>query len=609
MSTFAHPMPFGASPEYGGVRFRLWAPAARTVDVVLENSPNPQVVTMAPQDDGWFETLTALAHADTRYRYRIDGHTLVPDPASRFQPQDVDGPSQVVDPRAYAWRHSAWQGRPWHEAVLYELHVGAFTRDGTYEGVASGLDHLVALGATAIELMPLADFAGRRNWGYDGVLPFAPDCVYGTPIELKALIDAAHGRGLMVFLDVVYNHLGAAGNYLSLYAPQFFTDRFATPWGTAIDFSERQVRDFFIHNALYWLDEYRFDGLRLDAVHAIRDPSTPDILEELAATVHEHCGEKRHVHLVLENDRNAAHYLRRTESGRPRAYVAQWNDDIHHALHVLATGEKSGYYADYADRPVDHLARCLAEGFAYQGEPSRHRDGRARGEPSADLPPTAFVAFLQNHDQVGNRAFGERIATLANRDPLRAIVAVMLLAPSPPLLFMGEEWGNTQPFPFFCDFHEPLAKAVREGRRREFARFPEFRDESARSGIPDPNADATFAAAVLDWDRIDREPHAEWLAFYRSLLALRRDEIAPRLANLRGNSGSFRRFDRGGLAVHWILDGAVLALRANLADCGCRGMVPTNGRSLYATHPDVVGEWPPWFVAWSVLPAASCTTG
>ena len=353
-------------------------------------------------------------------------------------------------------------------------------------GVIDKLDHLATLGVTAIELMPVADTPGRRNWGYDGVCLFAPQSAYGRPEELKALVDAAHGRGLMVFLDVVYNHFGPEGNYLHVYAPQFFTDRYHTPWGAAINFDGgfRPVRDFFIENALYWLEEYHLDGLRLDAVHAIRDNSTPDILVELAETVRRRVGTGRQVHLVLENDDNASRYLERDRDDRPRWYTAQWNDDAHHALHVLLTGEDAGYYGDYSDAPARHLGRTLAEGFAYQGEASPHRGGSPRGTPSKRLPATAFVPFLQNHDQVGNRAFGDRISTLADADAVRAAVAVLLLAPSPPLLFMGEEWAARQPFPFFCDFGPDLADKVREGRRREFARFHAIPRRSRASTDP-----------------------------------------------------------------------------------------------------------------------------
>ncbi len=306
----------------------------------------------------------------SRYRFRIDGDLLVPDPASRFQPESVDGPSEVIDPRAFEWADQGWRGRAWEEAILYELHVGAFTERGDFAGVAQRLDHLVALGVTAVELMPVAECPGEFNWGYDGVYPFAPERCYGRPEDLKALVEAAHARGLMLLLDVVYNHFGPQGNHLPRYAEPFFTKRHRTPWGAAIDFEgeqSRTVRDFFIHNALYWLEEYHFDGLRLDAVHAIHDSSKPDILTELAEAVHERLGH-REVHLVLENDRNEARRLERDAQGRAPLYSAQWNDDIHHTLHVLLTGERKGYYADYAERPIRQLGRCLATGFAYQGE-------------------------------------------------------------------------------------------------------------------------------------------------------------------------------------------------------------------------------------------------
>ncbi len=599
-----HAMPFGAEVTDEGVRFRLWAPAAREVEVVLEEA-DPRCVAMDPARDGWFETTVREARAGTLYRYRIDGRIEVPDPASRFQPEDVHGPSAVVDPDSYIWTNSAWTGRPWHEAVIYELHVGAFSPQGTFDGVRERLDHLVDLGVTAIELMPVADFSGKRNWGYDGVLPFAPDSSYGTPEDLKRLIDTAHGRGLMMFLDVVYNHFGPDGNYLHAYAPQFFTDRFETPWGAAIDFSRREVRDFFIHNALYWLEEFRFDGLRLDAVHAIVDESSPDILEELAETVHGHFGDGRLVHLVLENEHNAAHRLERDTKGNPRHYVAQWNDDIHHALHVLATGESAAYYTDFAERPLDHLVRCLTEGFAFQGESFSPREGAGRGEPSAHLPATAFLSFIQNHDQVGNRAFGERISALAEPDVLRALTAVMLLASSPPLLFMGEEWAAAEPFLFFCDFDDELSVAVREGRRREFAKFPEFRDENARERIPDPTAESTFVRSRLDWDQVGVSSHAAWLDHYRNLLLVRRQEVIPRLVGQQGNAAAARRFGTGGLQVDWRMgDGSRLILLANLADG--ETPVPTDGiggRLIFATPAEAAtaiesGSLPSWSVAW-----------
>ena len=597
--------PFGTAMVDGGVRFRLWAPAAGRVDLRL-TAPAPQTIAMTAVGHGWYEVTTDTAGPGSRYQFVIDGGIAVPDPASRFQPDDVHAASAVVAPDAFVWVHNDWPGRPWHETVLYELHVGTFSPEGTFAGVERRLGHLADLGVTAIELMPINDFSGRRNWGYDGVLPYAPDSAYGTPDDLKHLVDAAHSHGLMMFLDVVYNHFGPDGNYLHLYAPPFFTNRHATPWGAAIDFSCREVRDFFIHNALYWLEEFRFDGLRLDAVHAIADDSMPDFLTELADRVNRRFAGRRQVHLVLENDDNAAHYLSRQIGGAPRHYVAQWNDDIHHTLHVLATGERSGYYADYADDPIGHLGRCFGEGFAYQGESSRYRDGRRRGEPAAHLPPSAFVAFLQNHDQVGNRALGERISVLTSEPVRKALLATLLLAPNPPMLFMGEEWGTTQPFPFFCDFRDELADSVREGRCREFARFAAVRNEAARARIPDPNAPGTFDRAVLDWSALGRDPHARWLAFYQTLLALRQREIVPRLARLAAKERRWDRCAGRGLVVAWpFVDGSELKLLANFGDTEILGCPPPPGRLLFATSDEAVAAahrsiLPRWSAIWSL---------
>ena len=606
-----HHMPFGAELQTDGrVRFRLWAPAAGQVELCLEEETGKTSFPMAAEAEGWFTLVTERAAVGTRYRYRIDGGLCVPDPASRFQPADVHGPSQVLDPEDWRWQDGDWRGRPWQEAVIYELHVGAFSAEGSFAGVRERLDYLVELGVTAIELMPLADFPGTRNWGYDGVLPFAPDSSYGSPDDLKDLIQTAHRKGLMVFLDVVYNHFGPDGNYLHVYAPQFFNARHHTPWGAAINFDgpdSATVRSFFIHNALYWLEEYHLDGLRLDAVHAIMDDSSPDIMEELAAAVHQGPGRERPVHLVLENVRNAARYLRRDESGRPRQYAAQWNDDIHHALHILLTSESDGYYADYADRPIWYLGRCLAEGFGYQGEASAYRAGAARGEPSRTLPPSAFVSFLQSHDQVGNRAFGERIAALADAVPLQAAVAILLLAPAPPLLFMGEEFAARQPFLFFCDFGADLAAAVTAGRRREFARFERFVDPAVRETIPDPNAPATFDRCKLDWANLRETPHHDSLKFYRALLTLRR-QIVPRLAGIQGEAAEFRPLGETGLRVQWRLgDGSALILLTNLGTAPlpvAAAELPC-GDPLYLHPPDLSAGLaahclPPWSVAWFI---------
>jgi maltooligosyltrehalose trehalohydrolase len=603
---FAYAMPFGAEClDDGGVRFRLWAPDAERVTLQLEGVPGRGEVPLPAGEGGWREAIVAEAAAGCRYRFRIGDGLAVPDPASRFQPEDVHGPSEVIDPRAYRWACSDWRGRPWEETVLYELHVGTFTPEGTFRAAIEHLDELAALGVTAIELMPVADFPGGRDWGYDGVALFAPDSAYGRPDDLKALIDAAHARRLMVFLDVVYNHFGPEGNYLGLYAGRFFDAERHTPWGAAIDFAHKAwVRRFFVDNALYWLDEYRFDGLRFDAVHAIDDPSSPDIIEEIAAAVRARVPADRHVHLVLENDDNVARCLRRDDGGRPVRYVAQWNDDIHHALHVLLTGEGGGYYAEYAEGPARWLARCLAEGFAWQGEPSVYRSGAGRGEPSAHLPPTAFVSFLQNHDQIGNRAFGERLAELAPPEALRAGLAMLLLAPAVPLLFMGEEWGSRRPFLFFCDLGGDLRAAVRDGRRREFAGFPAFAAPEARARIPDPTAEETFVRSRLDRSEAEAPEHAAILAWTRRLLALRHREIVPRLAGTTGGAGRVLGILDRALTVTWTLgDGSRLSLRANLAATAAPASslpVPT-GRLLLTTHPgDDTALLLPWSVIWTL---------
>lgn len=573
---FMHSMPFGAEIEMDTVRFRLWAPDQDTVGLVVEDGAISEFV-MERHERGWFEFSVPIerAGAGSLYRFRLADGLEVPDPASRFQPHDVHGPSQVIDPQAYLWRNDSWQGRPWEEAVLYELHTGCFSEAGTFDGIRNRLDYLADLGVTAIEIMPVSDFEGRHNWGYDGTLPFAPDSAYGSPNTLKRLVDEAHDHELMVFLDVVYNHFGPSGNYLHRYASRFFTQRHRTPWGAAINFDDRDsdiVRSFFIDNALYWLQEFRFDGLRFDAVHAIRDDHNPHILEELAGEVRARIDPARYAHLILENDDNAARFLRRGSSRRVLFYDAQWNDDFHHAAHVIMTGEKRGYYSDYETQPERLFARVLAEGFAYQGERSAYRGDLPRGEPSADLPPTAFVSFLQNHDQIGNRAFGDRLATLANPQALRAFHAILLLSPEIPLLFMGEEWGCRVPFLFFCDFDKELAGAVRNGRREEFSRFSEFIDPKARERIPDPNAIDTFLASKLDWSESGTSSGKGQLAFIKELVALRRRAIAPLLAG--ASSGNTKVDVRGpALKIDWPLGpGRRLYLAANLSPTVAEGL-------------------------------------
>jgi len=577
-------MPFGAQAnEDGTTRFRLWASGAAQIDLDLEGPQGRARLAMRALDGGWHELSTA-APAGTRYRFVLPDNLAVPDPASRRNPLDVHGPSEVVDPLAYDWRDDGWRGRPWEEAVVYELHVGTFTPAGTFAAARRRLPDLVELGVTALELMPVAEFPGRRNWGYDGVLPYAPDASYGTPDDLKALVDQAHELGLMVLLDVVYNHFGPEGNYLHAYCPQFFNPAHHTPWGAAINFdgeASRAVRDFFVHNALYWVEEFHFDGLRLDAIHAIRDDSDPDIVCEIARALADGPGRERHVHLVLENDHNESRYLERRPDGSPAYATAQWNDDIHHALHVLVAHESDGYYADYADAPTERLGRALAEGFVYQGERSAFRGGTPRGAPSAHLPGTAFVAFLQTHDQVGNRAFGERLDAIGDPDLVRTALACVLLAPHVPMLFMGEEYAASTPFLFFCDFGPELAEAVSRGRREEFAHFAAFGDPAARARIPDPGHPATFERSKLDWGEREAPAQRTRLALVRELLALRRRHIVPRLAGM-ARGGTFVIVN-GAPHVEWMLgDGSHLHLTANFSRREINLPESPRGHAVYA---------------------------
>lgn len=567
MSSNKVPTGFGAQLlDSGFTRFSLWAPNVQAVSVELAPVSGATFSLPMQGDEAGLFTVDAPVGAGTRYRFRVGEDLVIPDPASRLQADDVHGPSVVVDPNAYTWRNDDWHGRPWREVVLYELHVGAF---GGFRGVKEALPRLAELGVTAIELMPVADFPGARNWGYDGVLPYAPDSAYGTPDELKALIDAAHDLKLMVFLDVVYNHFGPDGNYLHAYAADFFREDIQTPWGPSIDFRRPQVREFFTQNAIYWINEFRFDGLRFDAVQEI---SEPDWLDEMAAAVRASVSTRRHVHLVLEHDGNIASHL-------SRGFDAQWNDDGHHVLHRLITGETDGYYHDYADRPAARLARALAEGFIYQGEPSGHRGGELRGEPSGHLPPTAFVMFLQNHDQTGNRAMGDRIASLAHQgagvDGLRAGVALMLLSPQIPLLFMGEEWGTETPFLYFTSHNDSLAEAVREGRRKEFAKFPAFADPDTRARIPDPNAVSTFEASIPPRVSAPSREALLWWDYYRALLRVRRDVLMPRLEGVVA-IGAQAIGDYAVSAKWRLADGQVLAIYTNFGHDAVHAVPPTS---------------------------------
>ena len=572
----------GDGPQ--GVRFRLWAPRAADVALVLDGS-EAEPVPMRQEPDGWWSVTTDRAASGSRYRYRVDGGDY-PDPASRYQPDGVHGASEVIDPGAYRWSDTGWRGRRWEEMVIYELHLGTFSGSGDFAGAISRLDDLVALGVTAIELMPIAQFPGRRNWGYDGVQLYAPASAYGRPEDLKALVEACHARGLAILLDVVYNHFGPEGNYLHVISPDFFTERHRTPWGAAINYDDvasRPVRDFMIENALYWLEEYNFDGLRLDAVHAIIDDSDTDILTETGAD--RAAADRRPA--------GASGARKRRERGAPAASAASGGRSATRrsgttiCITCCMCWRPGGPAAITATMPRSR-SRCsaarLSSGFVYQGEPSPYRGGEARGEPSGHLPPTAFVSFLQNHDQIGNTPFGERITANAPDALVHAAVAIVLLSPQIPLLFMGEEWATSRPFMFFCDFEPDLAAAVREGRQREFAQFAEFGEAAAQGRIPDATEEGSFDACRLDWSEREREPHRTWLERYRRMLLVRRDAIVPRLAGI-GPGGAFRRLGPAALRAEWTLgDGALLLLFANFGDAAVPlGDRPSGATLLYCT--------------------------
>ena len=579
----------------GQVRFRIWGSPEKSIKLRIDG----REIASAPDRDGWREWVLNDVQIGTPYSYVVDDGLECADPASRGQQDDVNGPSVVVDPGSYQWRHTDWQPRPWRETVYYELHVGTFTPQGTFVAAEEKLKYLRDLGVTTIQIMPVGQFAGERGWGYDGVLIYAPHSVYGTPEQMKAFIDAAHGVGLNVVLDVVYNHFGPEGNHLPTYAPAFFHPERSTPWGSAIAYERLPVRQFFIENALYWLDEYNLDGLRFDAVDHIKDEDFEiGMLVEMAQLIRERWP-NRSIHLSTEDNRNITELHERDEDGRVQLYSGEWNDDFHNVAHAIATGESEGYYADFVERHWWKMARALAEGFVYQGEPTVAGNSEPRGVPSAYLPPTAFVDFIQNHDQVGNRAFGERLTDIAEASMVETLLAMLLLSPHIPLLFMGEEWGETRPFTFFTDFHGELADQVREGRRQEFASFKAFSGgvESLRE-VPDPNAESTFQACKLDWTAMCSETGKQRLALVRRLLQIRRERIVPLLAHARGYAGKIEHAQDGLISVSWRLKDAMLHMAANL-DGNLRPAIGISGTVIYSSSDEAVqalagpGELPP----------------
>lgn len=587
----------GANVVAGGVHFSVWAPKAKRLDVVIVSPGDDESASypLERRDDGLFEGTVLGIGAGDRYRYRLDDGASYPDPWSRSQPDGVHGASEVADPSAYRWRDIGWRGPNVENQVIYELHVGAFTAAGTFDAIVEQLAELRRLGVTAIELMPIGEFPGRRNWGYDGVNLFAPSRHYGGVLGLKRLVDAAHRLGLSVFLDVVYNHLGPDGNYLRTFSDDYFTDRHHTPWGDAINFdgpASRRVRELFIQNACYWLVEYHLDGLRLDATHAIVDRSELHVLAELASTARDAVGSARHLFIAAEDGRNDISMARPIADGG-LGLDAIWADDFHHGVHVLLTGERDGYYLDY-DGTAEMVATTIQSGFLYQGQYSANRRS-ARGTPVGDAPGRAFVCCLQNHDQVGNRGFGERLGQLASARLVAVATVLFLLGPETPLLFMGQEFGATTPFLYFTDHEAELGRLVTAGRRLEFAKFAAFREPGVRELIPDPQDEATFSRSRLAFG--ERERHAGLYRLHRELLRLRRQDPVFSTQDRRrtgttaptnrcvvlhrwDESGSNERLVVANFGPAFTASVAELPLLSRLAAAGWRLILSTSARRL-----------------------------
>ena len=503
------------------MQFAVWAPAARSVDVELVASG--ELVPLAIDEAGTWSASVSRARPGTRYVYRLNGELRRPDPYSRFQPEGVHGPSEVVDPRAFEWHDAAWRGLHMQGLVIYQVHVGTFTPEGTFDALTRQLARVRALGVSALQLLPLAEFPGERNWGYDGVDLFAVAHAYGGPTALKRLVDAAHAVGLGVIIDAVYNHFGPDGNYLRDFSTDYFTDHYHTPWGDAVNFdgpNSAWVRKMVLDNARFWLSEYHADGLRLDATHAIHDASPRHILAEITEVAHAAAGPDRGVVLIAETGENDVRYLRSVQEGG-FGFDAVYADDFHHALRRYLAGDHEGYYADF-EGTLDEVARCISQGWLYEGQPTRSSHGqRRRGTPARHQPASQFLYVLQNHDQVGNRAFGDRLHHQIGIERFAAATALLLFLPYTPMLFMGQEFAASSPFQFFTDHNPELGRLVTEGRRREFSAFSAFADPTVRERIPDPQAEATFLASKLRESESELSPGAELQRWYAALLSLR----------------------------------------------------------------------------------------
>lgn len=534
------------------VRFRVWAEGQKELTLRLAENDLP----MTAVGSGWFQIDVPGVTHGTEYQYVLQNGMAVPDPASRAQAGDVNGPSVVIDARRYPPGNREWAGRPWEDTVIYELHIGTFTPEGTFRAAIEKLPYLAELGITQIEVMPVSQFGGSRGWGYDGVLLYAPHAAYGTPEDFHAFIDAAHGLGLSVVLDIVLNHFGPEGNYLPVLSPAFFDAERMTPWGNGIAYETEPVRQYITEAPLFWLTEYHLDGLRFDAIDQIEDASDKHILQEIAERIREAIP-GRQIHLTTEDSRNVIFLHPRDAHGATPLFTAEWNDDFHNAAHVLATGETHAYYQDFAFEPEKKLARALTEGFVYQGEVSL-QTGKSRGVECHTQPPQFFVDFIQNHDQTGNRAQGERLIALAGADKTRVLLAALLLSPHIPLLFMGEEFGETNPFLFFTDFHGELAKAVREGRAKEFTGHA-----GHDASVPDPNDVKTFVRSKIDWNKVATDDGKTWLRFTRTLLTLRHRHIVPLLRKGVTVEGKVIRTAPGMIAVSWRFPTGTLSLAFN----------------------------------------------
>ena len=582
-------LPFGANVAAGGVELRVWAPGHQTVDAVLYGPDAESIHPLSAEGDGWFSGVIEGAGVGTRYKYRLDGGDAFPDPASRAQPDGVHEPSQVVDPTVFRWTDDGWSGRPLEDLVIYELHVGTVTEAGTFDALIERLDDIAALGATAIEPMPVASFPGSRNWGYDGVGLYAPAAAYGGPEGLRRLVDAAHARGLAVILDVVYNHLGPEGNYLPAFTSgRWFTDRHETPWGDAVNYDgpdSGPVRELVIGNALYWAHEFHVDGLRLDATHAILDDSPTHVLTEMETRVRASLPPGRDFVFIAEDEGNERHVVTASAEGG-LGIDAVWADDFHHQMRRHIAGDHEAYFADYTGTAED-LALTLRKGWYYEGQHSGNR-GEPRGTPAADLPTPVFVHCIQNHDQVGNRALGDRLTESVSLATYRAASAVLLLAPYTPMLWMGQEWAASSPFLYFTDHPEELGRMVTEGRRKEFGRFSAFQDPAMRERIPDPQAPETFERSRLRWEERERMPHAGVLALYRELLLLRRRDPA------------LRRRDRASFAVAAHGEHA-LSLRREGEDGSALLLVVSFDGPLSLFLPSADGTRPPAGRRWDLL--------